>query len=169
MMTQTQTGALLHQDHLQTIAILQSLDELVGRHRNPPAVEGDVRNELQRLAATMRAEVEQHFGFEENHLFPEFRRRGEVGIVTMLTHEHRAILPLALEAADRAEAALAGGFDAAAWQAFRDTASELVEREIFHIQKEEMGLLAAISALLDPATDAALAETYGRVVTKPAG
>ena len=47
---------------------------------------------------------------------------------------------------------------------FRDTGGELVEREIFHIQKEEMGLLAAISALLDEAEDTALAETYRQTV-----
>jgi len=34
--------------------------------------------------------------------------------------------------------------------------AEMIERKIFHIQKEEMGLLAAISALVDPETDAAI-------------
>jgi hemerythrin-like domain-containing protein len=164
MLTSTRTGALLHEDHMQTVEILQAIEDLAGRHRTAPRVEGAVRAELERLASTMRAEVEKHFGFEENHLFPEFTRRGEIGIVTMLTHEHRAILPLALEAADQAEAALEGGFDEAGWKAFRATATELVEREIFHIQKEEMGLLAAIAALLDPATDGELAETYKTVV-----
>ena len=164
MLTSTRTGALLHQDHMQTVEILQAIEDLTTRHRAAPKVEGAVRAELERLAATMRAEVEKHFGFEENYLFPEFTKRGEIGIVTMLTHEHRAILPLALEAADLAEAALADGFDADTWRAFRDTAAELVEREVFHIQKEEMGLLAAIAALLDPATDAGLAETYQQVV-----
>jgi hypothetical protein len=47
---------------------------------------------------------------------------------------------------------------------FRDAGAELVEREIFHIQKEEMGLLAAISALVDRDTDARLAETYRQTV-----
>ncbi len=164
MLTSTRIGTLLHRDHMQTIEILQAIEDLIGRHRAAPAVEGAVRAELERLAATMRAEVEKHFGFEENHLFPEFTSRGEIGIVTMLTQEHRAILPLALEAADLAEAALEVGFDDGRWRAFRATATELVEREVFHIQKEEMGLLAAIAALLDPAADAALAETYEREV-----
>ncbi len=164
MLSSSQIGALLHRDHMQTVETLQAIEELTTRHRAAPKIEGAVRAGLERLAATMRAEVEKHFGFEESHLFPEFIRRGETGIVTMLTQEHRAILPLALEAAGLAEAALADGFDAAGWTAFRAAAAELVEREIFHIQKEEMGLLAAIAALLDPATDAALAETYLREV-----
>ncbi|MEW5728037.1 MAG: hemerythrin domain-containing protein, partial [Pseudomonadota bacterium] len=58
----------------------------------------------------------------------------------------------------------ADGFDDASWRDFADAAHELVEREIFHIQKEEMGLLAAISALVDPATDQRLAEAYQGVM-----
>ena len=39
-------------------------------------------------------------------------------------------------------------------------ATLFLESTVFHIQKEEMGLLAAISALLDPEADAAMADTY---------
>ncbi|MDA8230671.1 MAG: hemerythrin domain-containing protein [Magnetospirillum sp.] len=169
MLTQTRTGSLLHQDHMRTIDVLQAIQEMTHRHPSAPAVEGAVRADLERLADTMRAEVERHFGFEENHLFPLFSKQGEMGMVVMLTHEHRAILPLALEAADLAAAALAGGFEETGWRNFRDVAAELVEREIFHIQKEEMGLLAAIAALLDPAADAALSEAYRMAVGGEAG
>jgi hemerythrin-like domain-containing protein len=164
MMTQTRIGGLLHDDHMETVETLQALDDILHRNRDVPAVSGDVAAVLARLQKTLRAEVEKHFGFEENHLFPVFIAQGETGIVMMLTGEHRTILPLATEIADRSEQALANGFDADGWKAFRAAGSELVEREMFHIQKEEMGLLAAISALVDPATDAKLAEIYVQVV-----
>lgn len=165
MFTQTQTGTLLHEDHMATIETLQQLEEFLGRNRSAPKLDATAKAFLERLAATLREEVEKHFGFEENHLFPEFVQRGENGIVMMLTMEHRAILPLAVRVADLASAAAAAGsFVEQDWRDFADAGAELVEREIFHIQKEEMGLLAAISALVDRDTDARLADTYRQTV-----
>ena len=161
---QTQIGTLLHEDHMTTIETLQNLEEYLGRHRKAPQVDDAVKAMLTRLAATLREEVEKHFGFEENHLFPVFTAQGETGIVMMLTHEHRSILPLATQTADLASEAAASGFTEQSWRDFADTRAELIEREIFHIQKEEMGLLAAISALVAPDVDAKLAVTYKEVV-----
>lgn len=163
MLTQTRIGSLLHRDHMSTIETLQALEEFMGRHRAPPKIDDDVGAFLGRLAKTLKEEVECHFGFEENHLFPVFVQLGETGIVMMLTQEHRTILPLAVQVAELSLAAVQSGFDAQSWRDFRDSGSELVEREIFHIQKEEMGLLSAISALVDPDVDARLAETYARM------
>lgn len=165
MLTQTRIGALLHEDHMETVQMLQALEELVGtRTKGPPAVDDEMKARLIGIETTIRAEVEKHFGFEEEHLFPVFTALGETGIVIMLTHEHRAILPLALQVADLAHTASQGAFDDRSWQDFRDAASELVERELFHIQKEEMGLLSAISALVDGETDTRLAATYQGVM-----
>ena len=157
---QTQTGALLHQAHMTTIEALQSLEEFLGANRKPPQVDDLVARKMKQLSRTLRSEVENHFGFEENHLFKAFIEQGETGIVTMLTHEHRSILPLAIQVADLALAAADAGFTDVSWGEFRDAGGELIEREIFHIQKEEMGLLAAISALLDPEADAEMANIY---------
>lgn len=164
MLLQSQTGSLLHQDHMTTIETLQGLEELLGGHRQPPVVDDDLRARLNALAATLKAEVESHFAFEEGHLFPAFVAKGETGIVMMLTHEHRSILPLAMRVAELATQAATAGFDEQGWRDFRDSGAELVEREIFHIQKEEMGLLAAISALLDDGEDRALATVYRETV-----
>ncbi|MGE4281412.1 MAG: hemerythrin domain-containing protein [Magnetospirillum sp.] len=164
MLLQSQIGALLHQDHMTTIETLQGLEELLGSTRKPPSFDAALADKLGALAATLRAEVESHFAFEEGHLFPLFVSKGESGIVMMLTHEHRSILPLAVRVADLAVAAASQGFDEQSWRDFRDCGAELVEREIFHIQKEEMGLLAAISALLNESEDTALAVTYQETV-----
>lgn len=160
MLTQTETGSLLHRDHMSTIETLQALDAFLGAHRKAPAMTAEIGDFLRNLAKTLRDEVERHFGFEENHLFPVFVERGETGIVMMLTQEHRAILPLATQVAELAFNAATEGFAEADWQDFREAGAELAEREIFHVQKEEMGLLAAISALVDPAVDARLAQAY---------
>ncbi|MBC7905401.1 MAG: hemerythrin domain-containing protein [Rhodospirillaceae bacterium] len=164
MLSQTKIGTLLHEDHMATIETLQGLEEFLGRNKATPKLDDTAKAFLGHLAKTLREEVEKHFGFEENHLFPVFIERGETGIVMMLTHEHRVILPLAVQVAELATAAAESGFDAQNWLDFRDAGSELVEREIFHVQKEEMGLLSAISALVAPDVDARLAETYREVV-----
>ncbi len=162
---QTQTGALLHQAHMTTVETLQALEEFIGSNRKPPAVDDLEARKLKQWARILRSEVGSHFSFEENHLFTVFIEQGETGIVTMLTHEHRSILPLATQVADAADAAAAAaGFTEASWGDFKSAGAELIEREIFHIQKEEMGLLSAISALVDPETDAGLADTYRREV-----
>lgn len=162
MMVQTETGALLHTDHVATIQALQSLEGFLQRHARsaPNASDEAVRKVLHGLIETLTNEVERHFGFEEEHLFPLLAERGEAGIGEFLKHEHATILPLANEVADAARTALAKGFTEQSWRRFHAAGLELVEREIFHIQKEEMGLLAAISMLVDPAADRALAERY---------
>lgn len=163
MMNQTRIGALLHEDHLATLRTLHDLDAFLGRHaKAPPDLSQPAAREmLAGLRRTVADEVDRHFGFEEEHLFPRLAERGEGMIGEVLRQEHAVILPLARELCEAIAAAEAnGGFDDAGWRRFRGRAAELVERETFHIQKEEMGLLAAISMLLDEAADAALAEEY---------
>lgn len=163
MMVHTETGALLHNDHVATIQALQSLEGFLVRQsskRPPDTAEAGVRKTLQGLIDTVANEVDRHFGFEEKHLFPLLAERGEAGIGDFLMQEHATILPLANEVAEAARIALEENFDAASWRRFHAIGLELVEREIFHIQKEEMGLLAAISMLVDAAADKKLAETY---------
>jgi iron-sulfur cluster repair protein YtfE (RIC family) len=163
MMVQTETGALLHTDHVATIQALQTLEGFLARNaRKAPDAAGDeaVRKALQSLIDTLSNEVGRHFGFEEEHLFPLLAERGEAGIGEFLKQEHATILPLAEEVAATARTALAQGFTDESWRRFHAAGLELVEREIFHIQKEEMGLLAAISMLVDPAADRELAERF---------
>ncbi|CAA7624035.1 conserved hypothetical protein [Candidatus Terasakiella magnetica] len=161
---QTQTGSLLHQAHMTTIEALQSLEEFLGSNRKMPVIDDLVGRKMKQLSKILRSEVENHFAFEENHLFKVFIEQGETGIVTMLTHEHRSILPLALQVSDIAKAAAEGGFTEASWTEFKEAGAELIEREIFHIQKEEMGLLSAIASLVDPEADEELADIYRRDV-----
>lgn len=160
----TQIGGLLHEDHLCTLQALQNLEEFLATHseKKAPAIDKpEVRAVLEQVIAAIAAEVNRHFSFEETHLFPVLTMKGEGGIAAFLTEEHAAILPLATEMAAAAKAALAGaGFSPAEWSSFHENGVELCEREMLHIQKEEMGLLAAISMLVDKDTDTQLAALY---------
>ncbi len=164
MFAQTQIGTLLHEEHLQTIRSLQRLEDFLANQspkRPPDLSKPEVRKILGDVLGDLAKEVDRHFTFEEDNLFTILTEQGEMGIVMMLSEEHGVIRPLALELAEEAEAALGGdGFTADGWPEFHERARELCEREVFHIQKEEMGLLAAISALVDGETDSRLASEY---------
>jgi len=157
----TRIGALLHRDHMATVAALEALERLLSKNRKTPTLDTALKDWLIWLAGLLRAEVETHFGFEEERVFPLFLAQGQTGIVEILSQEHETILPMARRLAEMADAAIAaGGFADADWATFRMKGGELIERELFHIQKEEMGLLAGIAALIDPATDEDLAEAF---------
>lgn len=160
---ESRIGQLLHADHLTTLGTLQDLEELlIGQGATPPDVgRPAVATALRTLISVVGSEVGRHFGFEENHLFPALAPTGQMGMTMLLISEHEAILPVAETAGRLAAAALAAGtFAPADWEAFREAGLEFCERELFHIQKEEMGLLAAVAALIGPEEDARLAAVF---------
>ena len=153
----------LYEEHAAVQALLQRLEQAVAKQRDdvPDAKDPLLAKLMTDVASELPGEVDRHFSFEENRLFPLLAERGHNGIVAMLTEEHEIIRPLARELAQEAATALAGaGFLPQSWQEFHDRASELCERETFHIQKEEMGLIGALRFLLDADTDTRLAELY---------
>lgn len=162
MLTQSKIGDLLHLDHMATLEVLQTLEDFLRRQGRtvPDSRDAKVRDLLGRVLAVIGLDVGKHFGFEENHLFPLFLQQGESGIVGILTQEHAAILPLANSLSAMIAKALEAGFTPVSWGMVRELGAELAEREIFHIQKEEMGLLAAISMLIKAEDDEALARKY---------
>lgn len=163
-------GRLLHQEHLDTIALLNTLEARTsGRAGAQPLDGADPRDRAlaERLIAAVEREIVGHFAFEEGVLFPILWEQGAQDMVTMLTHEHVQIGPLAKELATLASSVAAGGALAAdAWADFRAVTGELVQASLFHIQKEEMGLIQRLALFLDAETDAALAERYR---AQPAG
>ena len=160
----TKVGTLLHREHVKTLDAMENLESFLQMHsrRDPPKPgNAETTKILQSLLGDLAGEMGRHFSFEENWLFPLLSERGHSGIVAMLTEEHEIIRPLARVLARGAATALAGaGFLPQGWQEFHDRASELCERETFHIQKEETGLIGALPFLLDADTDTRLAELY---------
>lgn len=163
-MASSALGRLLHRDHLDTIELLNALEaRTTGRAQARPLDGCDERDRALavRLIGTIDREVVGHFAFEEGVLFPILWDHGFQDMVTLLTHEHVQIGPLAGDVAAQAAVVAAGGsLDADAWAGFCRAAGELVQASLFHIQKEEMGLIQRLGVLLDAATDAALADRY---------
>ncbi|MCW8836170.1 MAG: hemerythrin domain-containing protein [Rhodospirillales bacterium] len=159
----------LHNDHLTTLALLEKLETTLRRigPGNPPEKDDVMVSAiLNDIRTVMEAEVTGHFAFEEEHLFPRFAEHVDHGIPMMLQGEHETIRPIAARLRELAIAALENGFDAASWAEFSDVGMELVEREVFHIQKEEMGFLPALDQIIDPEDDGELTMAYAEIGAK---
>ncbi|MCB1366489.1 MAG: hemerythrin domain-containing protein [Rhodobacteraceae bacterium] len=157
------TPQLLQEDHQTTLDVIERLDALLAKaRRSPPDVnDATVRSTLKKAAEAIGAEVEFHFKFEEDELFPRLEEAGDVGIGMHLREEHAALLPLGLAIAKGAGEAIDSGFTQAGWDDFRDKAGELIERMLAHIQKEEMALLPMLDELLDDESDMELSVQHG--------
>ncbi len=115
---------------------------------------------MRSLLRQTEQDVDRHFAFEESELFPRMDERGEGDIAGLLREEHDAIRDVVAELRALAERALGGALDDAGWSALRTAALELVERQVAHIQKEEMSLLPILEDLLDDEADRQLAMDY---------
>lgn len=156
------TAQLLHEDHQATVAVIESLDQLIAKAKKkaPDIADPMVQKTLRNAGGAIEEEVSEHFAFEENELFTRLEEMGDVGIGMHLRGEHQALLPLGQSVAGMAREALENGFTDDSWTRFRNTAAELIERMLAHIQKEEMALLPALEDLLDPETDMELSTAY---------
>ncbi len=142
----------LHEDHTTTLQLLDRLEAaLTPKSAQQPPDTGDVaiRNLLSDVASVLQTEVTGHFAFEEENLFPRFAEELDDFVPGMLRGEHEIIRPLANRLIGLARDGLEQGFDAETWTTFRELGLELVEREVFHIQKEEMGFLPGLEQFLD--------------------
>jgi hemerythrin-like domain-containing protein len=169
----TQVASLLHAEHMRTLRDLQDLDAFLDDHparRLPDAADPAFQGILTNVVAKLTAELTRHFTFEETHLFPVMVAAGEPGIAAFLTEEHDSIRPVARHLIGLASPWLRGvPLSAAGWADFHASGRELCEREMLHIQKEEMGLLAAIAMFVDAEADARLAALYAALVAAECG
>lgn len=150
-----QVSRVLDDEHRSSIALL----DRVGR----ALATGDDAA-LQALAAPLQRqlehEIDHHFGFEEDELFPRMADAGDADLAELLTEEHETLRAVAAELQPLAAQLSAGTLSAAQRAALQRVASELVERQVAHIQKETMALLPMLDDLLDEETDRQLAFTY---------
>ena len=159
----SQIAQVLHDEHLRIIDLMNRLEGLTtGRKaRNAPAGD-DAATTI--LLADLNAELQgvagHHFNFEEDNIFPALTAIGDVAIPYMLRQEHDLLRNLSEVMLPMVQKARGDGFTADEWAAFRDLALELVERQITHIQKEEMGLLPVLSGVFEEQEDGELALLY---------
>jgi hemerythrin-like domain-containing protein len=162
-MTAPEISQRLHAEHLRTLDVLARLDErIMGPGKARPLDPADAADrtlvaDLQRMLAE---DIDRHYRFEEEHLFPHLAAAGFADMTRMLADEHASVRGFAAGLADLAAVAATARLDAAAWSTFRDLAMDLANSATFHIQKEEMGVIRSLPAILDSAAAADLARRY---------
>lgn len=162
-MDNSEIGQLLHGDHLRTLAAMNALEaRIMGKGKNTPLSRqrDEDRTLAESIVALIEREVNHHFRFEEDALFSAVEGKGGKEMTAMLIREHKAIRPLAERVRALAARSLDEDLDASSWGEFRDAAMDLIQSVLFHIQKEEMGLLKQMPFLIDPDVDRALAGRY---------
>lgn len=154
---QRQVSRTLHEEHLNMMGLLGKLEPALGRAlRFDPALSPLIRQ----FAQALEQDIERHFRFEEESLFPLMVENGDGEMAGLLVEEHGAIREVAAEVLPLARAAGAGTIDAAGWDALRHGSAELIERQVAHIQKETMALLPSLDDLLDDESDRNLSFAY---------
>ena len=154
-----QVPACIHREHLDSLALLERLEAALAKSKAAPGRGDAAWSRLFReFEANLADEIGRHFGFEERELLPLLAEGGDGDIAALLAEEHAAILALAERIVPALRAFAAEGA-AADWRALREMALELIERQVAHIQKEEMSLLPVLEDVLDGDRDA---ELFGR-------
>jgi hemerythrin-like domain-containing protein len=159
-MMETHVARALHDEHQATRALLARLEALLGQHGPaavPDAAAAPVATLLRDLARAVALEIGPHFAFEEIHLFSLLADAGAAEMVALLSAEHTAMTPYTQRLAELARQGQRAGFDAVSWAAFHAAGAALAGSLAAHVEKEEMGLLPALDALLDVETDGRLA------------
>ena len=153
----TQVSRILDDEHRSNIALLGQVEQQLGRAaRFDPGLAGL----MGQLVRSLEHDVDRHFLFEEESLFPRMADAGDGEMAGLLVEEHDAIREVARELLPVARQAAQGAIDEAGWSTLRRCAMELVERQVSHIQKETMALLPLLDDVLDDETDRELAFAY---------
>ena len=156
-MSYCRVSRILDEEHRNNLDLLEKVERaLVRVPPQDPAAAGL----MGQFARTIESDIERHFRFEEESLFPRMTDSGDGGMAALLQEEHATIREVAAEVLPLAHAAAGGTLDAAGWEQLRRSALEMVERQVSHIQKETMALLPLLDDLLDDDTDAELAFAY---------
>jgi hemerythrin-like domain-containing protein len=141
-----QVSRRLHEEHQATLALWSRIEASLAAGQSDAAL-------MRSAAASLAAEIERHFAFEEKELFPRLASAGEGDIAELLTEEHIAIRAAGKRFIELAE-------KQSFTQEIRALGLELAERLVSHVQKEEMSLLPALEDILDEGADHELACAY---------
>lgn len=156
-MYSSQVSRMLDDEHRANIALLGQVEQMITRTPRWDPVHAPL---VRQLATLLENDLERHFAFEEEHLFPRMTEQGDGGMASLLQEEHEAIREVCAELLPLAQRAGAGGIDEAGWGELRPLAMELIERQVAHIQKETMALLPLLDDMLDEEADRELAFAY---------
>jgi len=156
-MNSTQVSRILDEEHRSNLDLLGKIEQAMARTpRFDPALGGL----LGQFVRAMEHDIDRHFRFEEESLFPRMSESGDGEMAGLMIEEHEAIREVTRELLPLARLAIQGAIDETGWSTLRRTALELVERQVSHIQKETMALLPLLDDVLDDETDRELAFAY---------
>jgi len=159
----TELGRMLHDEHLRTLELMNAVEMRISgkkQDRRLDTADADDERLLHDVLAIVDQEINRHFRFEENVLFPVLDTAGVGDMTRLLIQEHEGIRPLAETLRSLSATALENGCDDDTWRKFRYAAMDLVHAVMFHIQKEEMGLIQKLGFFIDRDTDKALSARY---------
>lgn len=156
----------LHDEHLTTINVLEKLEGVFrsfGPKKAPEINSPEITSLLNEMINLVECDVNNHFTFEEEKLFPILDAAGDTPISFILGGEHEVILPLGIELSGLAKTAREKGFEENSWLQFRQKGAEMIERMISHIQKEEMALLPMLEDIIEEDQDTELMMEYAEM------
>jgi len=137
----------LHEEHDATLALWGRVEATLAAGRHDAAL-------LKSAAASLERELDRHFRFEEEELFPRLAAAGEGDIGELLREEHETIRAAGM----RFIALVRKEF----FSEVKTLGLEIAERLVSHVQKEEMALLPALEDFIDEETDRELDSEYAQ-------
>ncbi|MEO8125276.1 MAG: hemerythrin domain-containing protein [Burkholderiales bacterium] len=155
-----QVSRTLDEEHRNNLELLGKVEQALARATKRDA---SLNGLLTQFAQALDHDIERHFRFEEESLFPRMEEAGDGDMAALLIEEHDTIREVAAEMLPLARAAVDGTIDTEGWTTLRRSALEMVERQVAHIQKETMALLPLLDDLLDDDTDRNLVFAYAEL------
>ena len=152
-----QVSRILDDEHRSNLDLLGKVEQALTR---APRFDPGLSGLIGQFARALEHDIDRHFKFEEESLFPLMAEGGDGEMAGLLVEEHEAIREVAAELLPLARAASDGTIDEAGWALLRRSSMELVERQVAHIQKETMALLPLLDDMLDEESDRTLAFAY---------
>lgn len=159
MQSSGQVSQALDSEHRNNLDVLGRVEQALARSAST-ATDVELARLLPAFIRLIEQDIGRHFDFEESELFPRMAESGDGDMAELMREEHDAIREVAAEVLPLARSAAAGSLDRAGFDALRRGASELIERQVAHIQKETMALLPLLDDLLDEDLDRDLAFAY---------
>ena len=101
---------------------------------------------LRALLADLEGKVEDHFRFEEHHLFPVLCAAGNAALAEALTLEHKYLREATKPLLHHLHHALAENLSDEEWTAFGQVTNALIDQHRAHMQREETEMIPALRA-----------------------
>jgi len=155
----------LSREHQDVTALLSRLEKFLqscGIARQPDWQGPEARRIMGDLRGALRTEIPNHFGIEEQELFPLYAQEGGADMVELLLADHQVILDLADEIKPLVEKTLesSDSLSQTEWETFRAKCNVFVTELGSHAEKEDFGFVPAVDELMDPATAKRIFDRY---------